>query len=574
MKLDCRSRLKRMSQQLGLVFCLSLPLAANATQTGSVNPAAVNPANILNTLNQTLPGTQVPAAGGLGVESSHEDMKNVDAVTTKIQLHQVVMKGALHPVPANVTAIYQAEIGKRLSIRQIQAMADKMEATFRDDGYILVQVILPPQEIDPATGVVNIQIVEGQIERVIFTGDNPKGARTQLQRYAAQIEAEDPITYKTLDRFLNLANQIPGIDVSAQIVPDKLVVGAANLLIHVSRTPYTTFMNMNNRGTDYIGPFQASLGGAVYDILGADALALTYATTPDYFKEMQYGSVSYDLVLGYYATEINPSISFTETQPGSTLSAFEMKGQSSQYALNVNQPLLVSTAQNLTLQSGVSHTNSSNDVFGNETLYEDHITAVDLGLNYQGMFLNGFNNITLSSTTGLPILDAPSSESNPSIMGGQTQFIKVNLTGSRIQYLTQRFSYALGAQMQRTSDTLLSSEQIGYGGQTFGQGFSPYVISGDNGYMGSMALRYDLPTFTGVSLLQPQIFYDAGAVNLNAPPAGYASSAQAESAGVGLLLGTLHNWQMGLILAKPLSIRGASGVSMGWQGFFNITGLF
>ena len=537
-------------------------------------PQSVNPANVMNTLNQTLPGPEAPIQGNFGVTSSQQNIQNVKGSSNTIVLKQIKLYGAAYQVPASVTAIYQAKIGQRISFKDIQKMADEMEQAYRNAGFILVQVILPPQEINQENGVVQLDVVEGQIQSVIFKGDSPKAAKAQLQRYAEQIEQEDPISYASIDRFLVLANDLPGIDVSATLVKNPKVVGGSDLVVTVAQTPASAFINYNNRGTQYIGPDQLSVGASIYDIFGADSLSVTGAMIPNYANQMGYGALSYDLVFGPYATEINPSFMMTHTNPGDALTPFEMVGQSTQYSVAVNQPIFVSTPQKVTLQSSLTHLDSYNNVFINQQLYNDEITALAFGVDYQGIIWQMYNDINFSATAGLPILGAPHTLADPSIAGATTQFVRFNLTTSNIRYMTQRISFALGANFQLSRSNLVSSEQISYGGATFGQAFNPNVISGDSGALGSLALRYDLPTPGWMSLLQPELFYDAGTVGENSAPSGTANGSSAESAGVGLNMILLSHWQAGLTLAKPLKVTQTNGIDMGWQGFFNVTGAF
>lgn len=151
------------------------------------------------------------------------------------------------------------------------------------------------------------------------------------------------------------------------------------------------------------------------------------------------------------------------------------------------------------MQSALYHVDSKNNVYsGSEVLYNDHVTALTLGLNYQGTFLQMYHNVTFSVTNGLPMLGTPGTLTSSSVANANTSFIRYNLLTSDIRYFTQRISAALGSQFQYTSDTLVSSEQIGFGGQQFSPAFTPYIISGNSGAMGSLALRYDLlPLFSG-----------------------------------------------------------------------------
>jgi hemolysin activation/secretion protein len=537
----------------------------------AVHPAN-NPANVMNTLNQTLPGAQVPTQGEFRTTTNPQYIKHAEAVTHRVVLKEVQLLNA-KIIPASVKAIFQPQIGQQVSFKDVQKMAVNLEHAYRAAGYILVQVILPPQEININSGVVQFQVINGNIKNIIFVGDNAKAAKNQLQRYAEQIETEDPISYHSIDRFLVLANQLPGIDVSATLVPDKKITGAADLLVQVEHTPYSAFYNINNRGSSNIGPYQHSIGATAYDLLGADAFSVTGSSTINSFKQLHYGSVNYDLVVDKYATEINPSITTTQTQPGGDLNDLAMIGTSTKYNLSVNQPLYTSTMQNLTVQTALYHVESKNNLYTSEPLYNDHVTALTAGINYQGSFLQTYHDITLSMTQGMPILGTPSTLSIPSVTNAKTTFTRFNVLMSNIHYVTQQVSVALNSQFQYSPDILVSSEQIGFGGAQFGQAFTSYVISGNNGAMGAIALRYDLAPRWGFKQIQPQIFYDAGTVSYATIAGTNNSSATAQSAGVGVNLQWQKRFNVGLTLAKSLSITQTPSVKLGWAGFINLTAM-
>lgn len=557
------------------VLCVGGAFASTSAAEAAAPTATVNPANVMNTLNHTLPSSTPTQQGGLGVQpTTAQQIEAEGAMEATFVLKKVTLIGVMHPLPSNVAALYQAAIGQRMNFNEVQALANQMESTYRDDGYLLMQVILPPQEIDLDKGEVTFQVIEGQIQNVVFTGETPQAARSELKRLAVAVEAEDPITYHTIDRFLVLANQLPGIHVTATLVPNKDVVGGSDLVVNIAQTQASAFINFNNRGTQYIGPTQLAVGASIYDIVGADALSVSGATIPDNTDQLHYGSISYDVMVGPYATEINPSVTTTQTTPGGSLAPFQMYGTSTKLNLNVNQPLYASTPENLTLQTSLYHLNSMNSIFTNQQLYQDQITGLSAGLAYQGVFWSTYNNLNLSATAGLPILGAPNTLSNPSIANGTTQFVKFDANTSQVRYVTDHTSFVLATSAQVTNKTMVSSEQIGYGGQNFGQAFIPYVISGDNGIMGSLEMRYDLPTKGGFTLLQPLIFYDIGTVSLNQPASGSPNGQSGESAGVGFNIQLIDQVQCGLTLAKPLKITHVTNQSMSWDGFFNITAVF
>lgn len=578
-----RKKLKKIILALA-VIAMSKAFATNDNLASAPVSAAVNPANIGWDLEyqiyaptnkqgnfQLLPSTSTPTT------PIAPPVTPAAFVLKKVKFKFV---GAQVPIPPEVTAVYAKALNKPTDLDGLLALAEEMQTTYRDLGYILVRVIVPPQKIDPKKGVVTFEVIEGQIQKVIFTGDNPRAAKNQLLRYAEAIEAENPITYKTLDRFLNLANNLPGISVQATLVPDKTVLGASDLMINVTELNQSAFLSFNNHQTPYIGPGQALVGGAIYDIFGADSLSVSGAKSTNVFKELGYITGSYDLVTGLYATEINPVFSATQTRPGGALAVLDMLGNSTKYTLNVNQPLLVSSTQNVTFNSSLYHLNSNNRIFnGNPTLgfqaYNDDITALTAGATYKGIFWGTQNNMDAYTTIGLPILGTPANLNNPSRVNGRTKFILFDFDTSSIHYLTQKISFNLATTGQITPNPLLTEEQLGYGGMTYGQAYTPYIISGDNGFMGSLALRYDITPMGIFNLLQPEVFYDAGMVANNAALTGTISGASGQSAGLGFNMILFKTWQVNMTLAKPLRLTQVTNITTnGWEAFVNVVAVF
>lgn len=565
----CLSRLNKI-----ILFSILEITRLHAATLSNV-PQSVNPANVTWDLeNQT---SSTPAAK----KSSFQMVPNqpTQASTTEPEvtfvLKKVVFAGNTTPIPPQVLATYQKSLHKSMDLNALLALAQQMQDAYRAMGYILVQVVLPPQEIDQKKGVVTFQVIEGQIQNVIFTGDDPLGARSQLQHYATAIENENPITYQTIDHFLVLANDLPGINVTATLVPNKSVAGGADLVINVAQHSQSAFVNFNNRGTQYIGPSQAFIGASAYDLFGlADTFSITGATTTGDPGQLGYFTGSYDLITGPYSTDFNINASSTQTRPGNTLAVLSMVGYSDKYTFALNQPLIASTAQNLTLNTSFYHLDSNNKILGGTLLYDDKISAFTAGLTYNGIFLQTLNNVDAYASFGVPILGAPSTLSNPSRVNGTNKFTMFDFDTSSIHYLTQKVSFDLASTGQVTQNPLLTSEQLGFGGINFGQAFTPYIISGDNGLFGSLALRYDLPTFAGLTALQPQAFYDIGMVSNNQALPGTYARASASSAGLGLNMTYDGNCKLDFTIAKPLTLTQASNNENGWQAFVNFVAVF
>ena len=76
---------------------------------------------------------------------------------------------------------------------------------------MLSRAIVPVQELDPNGAVVKIQVVEGYIETVEWPRDLLARYRDFFTYYGAQITAERPVNIRTIERYLLLAGDLPGL---------------------------------------------------------------------------------------------------------------------------------------------------------------------------------------------------------------------------------------------------------------------------------------------------------------------------------------------------------------------------
>src|SRR5690606_493539 len=97
---------------------------------------------------------------------------------------------------------------------------------YRNTGYILSRAILPPQHVKD--GVVNVQIIEGFIDKVEVAG-KPKNATCLVLGMGEQISKCPPLALSRMEKYLLLLNEVPGTQVRAVLSPSKSKAGAADL---------------------------------------------------------------------------------------------------------------------------------------------------------------------------------------------------------------------------------------------------------------------------------------------------------------------------------------------------------
>ena len=107
----------------------------------------------------------------------------------------------------------------------------------------------------PRGAVVRIQIIEGYIDRVEWPAVLSK-YRDFFSYYAAKITAERPINISTLERYLLLASDLPGLKFKNSLKASPTNPGAATLVVEVVEKPVDVFARIDNRGTKARGPLQ------------------------------------------------------------------------------------------------------------------------------------------------------------------------------------------------------------------------------------------------------------------------------------------------------------------------------
>ncbi len=105
--------------------------------------------------NKVEQGQETPAADA-GVETSFE-LKQVKCNSSEILTQE------------DIDAVTSAYIGRQVTVKELQEMAEKITDLYREKGYMTCGAVLPPQRIHE--GVVEIRLIEGKTGEVNVTGN-------------------------------------------------------------------------------------------------------------------------------------------------------------------------------------------------------------------------------------------------------------------------------------------------------------------------------------------------------------------------------------------------------------------
>ncbi|MGA7488062.1 MAG: POTRA domain-containing protein [Xanthobacteraceae bacterium] len=489
------------------------------------------------------------------------------AAQTALVIRSIRITGATVYTSAQLAELYADLIGERVTLQQVYELAGRITAKYGADGYVLSRAIIPVQELDPNGAVVHIQVLEGYIETVEWPAELA-GYRDFFSYYAARITAERPVNIRTIERYLLLAGDLPGLKFKNSIKPHPTKVGAAILVVEVTqRKPVDLFGRIDNRGTHARGPLEF-LGSVTANnwLHLHEAITLTAAGAFQ-TQELQFYNALYRQVLTAEGLTFFASASYGYGRPDLGIGQqFLLYKTKSLYAESgVIYPVIRSRERNLNV-AGLFFASDDNGSFFDmpdtppSTL--DRLRGFRLRAEGDNADSTGATNqFFFVLSQGIQGWGSTENGSDlASRANGKVDFTKMELTLSRLQPLFDQFSVLLAGYGQYALTPLLVSELCGYGGRVFGRAFDPSQFVSDSCAEVLAELRYDIPLqLKGLSLAQLYGFADHGWLHNIAPVPGTFSNVDAASVGAGLRLGWLNAITADLSVAQAVQGTGLLG---------------
>lgn len=500
------------------------------------------------------------------------------AENIKFKLLNIKLEGVTVYPDKNIYALYEDKIGKTISLADIYSIASNLTNKYRNDGYILTQVIIPPQTIEE--GVVKLRVVEGFIDNIIVEGEGEDESSLNLiRKYAAGIKLNTALNIADLEKHLLIISDLPGMDARNILSPSSTVTGAADLKIILSRDTIDASLSLDNYGSRYLGPLEFSAAGSLNSYFGNnERITVQFVGAPDSGTDAKG-----DLELGYYAIGYEqpfPAIgpgstvelfaSYTDTKPGYDLKEFEVEGISRYFSTKIKHPFIRSRSKNFTGYTlfDVRDVTSRNNI---QNTIKDSIRTLRAGGTYKAMdslFGLGITALNVEFSKGIDILGASNiDDSNKTRTFGNPRFSKLTANIQRLQRLTSEINLLIEANGQWASSALLSSEEFGVGGSNIGRGYDSSEIIGDEGVAGKLEVQWNNP-YKNLNLQDYQFFafYDAGRTwNKDATTSSQKRDTIASS-GIGVRMELDNEVEADLTLALPLNrdvqTKGDQGVSV------------
>jgi hemolysin activation/secretion protein len=484
---------------------------------------------------------QVPDAGATAAQPL--------MMSTKISLKTVQIEGGtIYPLN-ELADNYKPLIGHETSLADLIEATRNITRRYQQDGYLLSYAFLPQQNFDD--GVARVVLVEGYVRDIQIQGDIGR-VKGLLDKLAAKMQAERPLTRKTFERYTTLMTRIPGVTVQAQVPPPGTTDGATTLVAEASRKPFTSTLSTtedNRNGTQALlgvsSNSQTSMG---------EQLSLSGLFPPGDDKEHYY-RLDYNQFLNDEGAQLALSASRYRADPGTNVllnNGLELKPhrENDRYSIGFTVPLIAASNELLTAGSRLYAVNDKTryNVIGYPLSVEERTDIRALAFESDWRKADA-RQLRILSGGVYQGLDSMGAKTNNSAI--DLDFFRVRLSGVQSDKFFDNWQGVLSAALYWSDDSLPDSERAVFGGQNFGRGYPDDQASGDKGWGVAYEVNYSFNRDGNwVRILQPYVVLDRSRSWFNELP---VQANSLSSAAIGLRFGDAKYYNIALEAAKAMS---------------------
>jgi hemolysin activation/secretion protein len=505
--------------------------------TASVAVAQTSPQPLPPTREEvTRPNPQAPQeASRLTVEGGIE---RAPCALDKPQYQNLrfVLRGAdfenLQAVPeSDLAPAFAGLVGTEQPISVVCEIRDRAATILRNAGYVAA-VEVPEQTI--ADGVVHFKVLMARLVNVRVRG-NATGAERVLGAYLQQLTSEPVFNRFQAERYLLLASDLPGYTVRLTLRPAGTAPGEVVGDVTVERIPGYADLNIQNWGSDELGPWGVLGRVQFYGLTGlADRTTIGVFSTANP-KEEKTVQIGHDFRIGGQGLTLGGLFTYAWAKP--SIAGGDFDARTLLATVQADYPFVRTVARTVRGTVGLDFVNQDVQLdsidltrdrlrvlFGRvslETISPDFSGGFTpagprwhLGANLElRKGLNIFGATDRCGTGGGDCL-APGAVPPSRIEGVSTAAVVRALLYGEYRPVP-KLTFALGLRSQYAWKPLLSFEQFSVGNYTVGRGYDPGALLSDRGWGSQAEIRFGslVPKSPGKAAVEAYLFWDHAKVS-------------------------------------------------------------
>jgi hemolysin activation/secretion protein len=462
-------------------------------------------------LQETKPALAFPSNSTSPIQSHVPQMSRPPPVVgdVRVQVDKFEFTGNSSLSANELNAALAHFFGKALNFGELTQAVEVVEARYKQAGFFLAQVYLPPQKI--RDGLVEIAINEGRLGEARLEGES-RVAPDVVFAYLDRLPKSEPLTLPVLERQVLLINELAGGQASLDLQAGDAAGTTDVVLAQKAEEWANTRFEANNYGLPSTGENRL---GATLNLNGpfnrGERITLN-ALSSDNAGLSSY-SAKVDLPVGAQGLHLFASGSRAQYSLGGAFASLKASGIADSVHLGASYPVIRSRAKNLRLQIDADHSKLHDEFQASNTVLEKQSDGLTLLLSYDWLDEvggGGSSKIDLSVKNGNLALGtgAAAQDAAPAGLDTAGGFNKVNLTLQRQQSLGKDWAVSVLLMGQVANKNLDSSEKLSLGGPTSIPGYASGEANADNGYQAKLTLRWQasahvsLSTFVDLAELQ------------------------------------------------------------------------
>ncbi|NDP38620.1 MAG: ShlB/FhaC/HecB family hemolysin secretion/activation protein [Rhodoferax sp.] len=337
------------------------PLLVSGQQAPLVTPRDLRP--------------QTPAKPPVGLPQPAPAEVPSNAQELFVRIGDVSVKDGFAEFAADTEVLLAQVRTQRMSVAELYQLAESIEMLYREAGYALVRVLLPPQSLKDGD-TLQLIVLDGFVERIDASAVDERSRRrvlTVMQRLVGQRH----LSGDALERALTIAGRSPGLEMRSTMAAGA-EPGGVVLTLDGKFTRASGSISADNQLSNALGPWQTTLQLTLNEPIGVGMQVyanvsggqdLSAALNGDAPRRVTGGG--FIIPLGNNGLAINPEYTASVSQPvpppgvPQTLSKFERT------TLRLIYPLILNRQEELTITATLDATSQI------DTLPEFELTAAD-----------------------------------------------------------------------------------------------------------------------------------------------------------------------------------------------------
>ncbi len=436
--------------------------------------------------------------------------------------------------PEELAAVTAPFSKRPITFAELLQVQDAITQLYIKGGYITSGAFIPPQPLK--NGVVTIEVLEGEVERIEVTGTrrlNPSYVRSRLAR-----ATQTPLQVNRLVEALQVLQLNPLIETLKTELAAGSQAGTSVLRVKVEEaSSFSTVLRVDNGRSPSVGTVRRQVELREANLLGfGDALFLAYTNTDG---SNSIDEASYTIPINARNGTLNFSYSWSDNHViEEPFDQVDIESNARNYEITYRQPLIETPTQEFALGLSAVRRESDTSLLGEgyplspgaNNRGETRISAIRF---FQELTKRGSQEVfALRSqfSLGIDALGATINDKPPDsrffAWRGQAQYLRL---------LAPDTLLLLRSDIQLANEALVPLEQFGLGGLGSVRGYRQDALLSDNGLFASAELRIPIiriPKWN--SILQVAPFVEVGTTWNSSGRANPETNTLA-SAGLGLL---------------------------------------